>query len=86
MVDWAHPSSQPKQHLDRFSHFYRADEAIFTGLTTVTYRDHATRSMIIGRFYLCMSSTAMWPNKINEVNRPVQVTQDSLLDKGVGKK
>ena len=58
--------------------------AIFTGLTTVTYGDHATRSMTIGRFYVCTSSTAMWPNKINEVNRPVQVTQDSLLDKGVG--
>jgi len=24
MVPWAHPSSQPKRHLDQFSHFYRA--------------------------------------------------------------
>jgi len=50
MIPWAHPSPQPKWHLDRFSYF--------AGLTTVT--DHATRAARIGRMYV--HSTAMWPN------------------------
>jgi len=35
--------------------------AVFAGLTSVTDRltDHATRSVTIGRIYVC--STAMWP-------------------------
>jgi len=50
MVPLAHPSSQPKWHLDRFSRF--------AGLTSVTDRqtdrptDHATRSVTIGRIYV----------------------------------
>jgi len=59
MLPLAHPSPQPKRHLDRFSRF--------AGLTTVTDRrtdrqtdrptDHATRSVTICRIYV--RSTAM---------------------------
>jgi len=54
MIPWAHPSPQPKRHLDRFSHF--------AGLTTVTDRrtDRDARSLTIGRIYV--RSTAMRPN------------------------
>jgi len=54
MIPWAHPSPQPKRHLDRFSHF--------AGLTTVTDRqtDRDARSVTTGRIYV--RSTAMRPN------------------------
>jgi len=50
MIPWAHPSPQPKRHLDRLSRF--------SGLTSVTDRPidrqtgHATRSVTIGRIYV----------------------------------
>jgi len=50
---WAHPSPQPKQHLNPFNHFCRAhscDRPI----------DHATRLVTIGRIYV--HNTAMRPN------------------------
>jgi len=50
------PESTPKQHLDRFSHFYRAhDHERKTDWQT----DHTT--VCKNRLHLC--STAMWPNK-----------------------
>jgi len=50
MLPWAHTSPQPKQHLDRFSHF--------AGLTTATDRqtDHAAPSVTIGRIYVVRES------------------------------
>jgi len=62
MIPWAHPSPQPKRHLDRSSRF--------AGLTSATDRqtdrptDHATRSLTIGRIYV--RSTAMRPNNITK--------------------
>jgi len=48
VVPWAHPSPQPKRHLDR--------STIFAGLISVTDRptDHATRSVTIGRIYVVL--------------------------------
>jgi len=51
-IPWAHPSPQPKWHLDRFSRFCRAH---WCDRPT----DHATRSITTGRIYVC--STVMWP-------------------------
>jgi len=62
MVPFAHPSPQPKRHLNRWSRV--------AGLITVTDRqtdwptDHATRSVTIGRIYV--RSTAMRPNNHND--------------------
>jgi len=58
MVPWAHPSPQPKWHLDRFSHFCRAHNR---DRQTNQPSDHATPSVTIGHTYV--HSTAMWPNK-----------------------
>jgi len=55
-VPWAHPSPQPKRHLDRLSRFCRAHNC--DRLT-----DHITRSVTIGRIYV--HSTAMRPNNVN---------------------
>jgi len=46
MVALAHPSPQPKRHLDRLSHF--------AGLTIVA--DHITRSVTMGRTYVGSSA------------------------------
>jgi len=61
MVPWAHPSPQPKRHLDRFSRF--------AGLTSVIDRltDHATRSVTIVRIYV--RSTAMRSKKTDVDSR-----------------
>ena len=55
MVPRAHPSPQPKRHLDRCSHF--------AGITSVTDRltDHTTRSVTIGHIYV--RNTATRPKK-----------------------
>jgi len=54
MVLWTHQSSQPKWHLDRFTHF-------FAGLTSVTDRQtsHGIQFVTIGRIYV--RSTAIQP-------------------------
>jgi len=52
MVPWAHPNPQPKRHLDRCGHFWRAHQCDRP-------TDHATRSVTIGRIYV--RSTAMPP-------------------------
>ena len=49
----------PKQHLDRFSHFRRALQDRQTDRPT----HHATRSVTIGRIY---ARTAMQPNNDNQ--------------------
>jgi len=54
---WAHPSPQPKRHLDRFSRSCRAHCR-----PTDRQTDHATRSVTIGRIYV--RSTVMRPNNI----------------------
>ena len=59
MVPWAHPSPQPKRHLDRFSSF-----AELTNSVTDRPTDHSTQSVTIGRIYVC--STAMRPNNTNQ--------------------
>jgi len=59
MADWANPSPQPKQHLDRFSRFCRAHYC--DRLTDrQTDRPRYTRSVTIGGIYV--RSTAMRPN------------------------
>jgi len=50
MVPWAHPSPQPKQHLDQFS--------VLAGLTTVTDRQ---TMLLQGHIYV--HSTAMLPRR-----------------------
>ena len=55
MDPWAHLSPQPKRHLDRFSHFCRAQSDRPTDMPT----DRATRSVTIGsiiseNFSVCM--------------------------------
>jgi len=50
MVPWAHPSPQPKRHLDRSSRF-----AVLTSVTdqqTDRPTDHATRSLFNNRPHL----------------------------------
>jgi len=53
LVPWAHPSPQPKQHLDRFSRF--------SGITIVTdtTTDNATPSKTIGRVYVRSTDTVV---------------------------
>jgi len=53
VVPWAHPSPQPKWHLDRFSRFCRAHHC--DSLT-----DHAIQCVTIRHSSIC--STAMRPN------------------------
>jgi len=59
VLPWAHPSPQPKRHLDRFNRF--------AGLTTVTDRatdrqtDRPRFSVCNNRPHLCC--TAMWPKR-----------------------
>jgi len=57
MVPWAHPSPQPKWHLNRFSRFCRAH---YCDWPTNRPTDHDTRSVTLGRIY--KHSTAMQPN------------------------
>ena len=52
----AHPSPQPKRHLDQLSRFCRAH---YCDRPT----DHAIRSVTTGRVYLRSRPTAMRPNK-----------------------
>ena len=58
-VPWVHRSPQPKQHLDRFSRFCRAD---YCDRATDRPTDHATRNKAASRY---VRSNAMRPN-----NRP----------------
>jgi len=46
MLPWPHPSSQPKRHLDRFSHFCTAHDC-----DRQTDRPRHTRSVTMGRIY-----------------------------------
>jgi len=63
MVPWAHPSPQPKRHLDRFSRFCRAHKC---DRQTDRQTDHATRSLTIDRIYV--RSTAIRSNNNNKKN------------------
>ena len=58
MAPWAHPSPQPKRHLDRFSCFCRADDR---DRPTDRQTDHATPRITTGRIYI--RNTAMRSNK-----------------------
>jgi len=55
MVAWAHPSRQPKQHLDPFSHFFAGLTSVTDELDRPTDRsiDHVTQSVTTGRIYVC---------------------------------
>ena len=73
MVLWAHPSPQPKRHLDRFSPFCRGHDCD-------TLTDRPRYSVCNNRMHL--HSTVMWLSKWNggrwlanvHVRRPVQTT------------
>ena len=53
MVHWAHPSSQIKRHLDRFSRFCRANYCDRpTDRQTERQTDHDTRSVTLGPIYV----------------------------------
>jgi len=59
----AHPSPQPKQHLDWFSHFCRAHDH---DRPTDQQTDHVTPSITVGCMYV--RSTAMQPNNNDDDN------------------
>jgi len=54
IIFWVHPRPQCKRYLDRFSHLCRAHDS---DRPTNRQTDHATRSVRIGRIYVC--STVM---------------------------
>jgi len=56
----AHPSPQPKRHLDRSAVLHKAHYCDKTDQETDRLTDHVTRPVTIGRIYVC--STAMRPN------------------------
>ena len=52
MVLWAHPSPQPKEHLDRFSRFCTAHDRDRQTADRSTDRQTTTRSITISRIYV----------------------------------
>jgi len=66
MVHWAHPTPQPKRHLDRFSRFCRARSQLWH---TDRQTEHATRSVTIGRIYIAVQCGLIFVN--SAVHRPL---------------